>query len=90
MRVSIVSMLLAGGVLALGACATSGEPGNLTLAERTSQCERLRAETTPTGRQTGDARQDYQCTNRDLPVHRANGLGDTRSAAIDRALKNGT
>jgi hypothetical protein len=61
MRISIVSMVLAGGMLALGACATPTTP--LTLAERTEQCRGRDAATVPTGRETGDARQDYMCSS---------------------------
>lgn len=61
MRSSIVSILLAGGMLALGACSTPTGP--LTLAERTEQCDGRDAATVPTGRQTGDARQDYRCSS---------------------------
>lgn len=59
MRVSLVSILLAGGTLALGACSTSTEP--MTLAERTEQCRARDVSMIPTGRETGDARKDYRC-----------------------------
>lgn len=59
MRISIVSSLLAGGMLALAACSTPSGP--LTLAERIEQCDGRDAAAVPTGRQTGDARQDYRC-----------------------------
>lgn len=59
MRVAIVSILLAGGMLALGACSTPADRPILTLAERTEQCRRTGM--IATGRQTGDARQDYRC-----------------------------
>jgi hypothetical protein len=89
MRVSIVSILLAGGMLALAACSTSGEP--LTLAERTEQCRG--GEVTPTGRQTGDARQDYECRTAhaggvfDRQDRNVTGAGAARSTAIDRSLQ---
>jgi hypothetical protein len=60
MRVSIVPILLAGGLLALGACSASVEPVNLTLAERAEQCS-ADSELVPTGSQTGDPRRDYRC-----------------------------
>lgn len=59
MRSTIASILLAGGLLALGACSTPTGP--LTLAERTEQCRGRDASMVPTGRSTGDARQDYVC-----------------------------
>ncbi len=97
MRVSTVSILLAGGMLALGACSTSVEPQNLTLAERTEQCQRLpRAEIAPTGRQTGDARQDYECRSvhaggwHDRRDRNVGSAGAARSAATDRALRGGS
>lgn len=94
MRVSVVSIFLAGGMLALGACATT-ETRTMTLAERTAQCELRRAEITPTGRQTGDARQDYECRSaHGLGRHdaRDRNTGNTstgRDTAIDRALRTG-
>lgn len=92
MRVSIVSILLSGGVLALGACGTSGEPRPMTLAERTEQCRAVRADIAPTGRQTGDARDDYACrsahaADRHDRGDRKIGSAAGRSVAIDRALK---
>ena len=90
MRVPIVSILLAGGMFALGACSTSVESRPMTLAERTQQCERLvRGRIVPTGRQTGDARHDYRCTSvhvrADMPNVRS--AASARSAATDRALR---
>jgi hypothetical protein len=60
MRASTASIILVGGMLALGACAQSGP---MTLAERTEHCERLGSSLEATGRQTGDARQDFRCRN---------------------------
>lgn len=60
MRVSIVSICLAGGFLALAACSATVEPVNLTLAERADQCH-ADSELVPTGSQTGDPRQDFRC-----------------------------
>lgn len=94
MRISIVSILLAGGMLALGACA-SVEPRIMTLAERTDQCRGVRAEIVPTGRQTGDARHDYECRSAhaggflDRRDRNVTGASSARSAATDRALRGG-
>ena len=60
MRVSIVSICLAGGLLALGACSATVEPVSLTLAERADQCH-ADSVLVETGSQTGDPRQDYRC-----------------------------
>ena len=60
MPVSMVSILLAGGSLALGACSATVEPVDLTLAERAEQCS-ADSELVRTGSQTGDARRDYRC-----------------------------
>lgn len=92
MRVPTVSILLVGGVLALGACSTSGEPVNLTRAERAEICRGANpARITPTGRQTGDVRRDYDC--RGIPAggwsdrsDRNVGNGRAQSAAINKAL----
>jgi len=59
MRVSIISILLAGGVLGLGACATV-DSRSLTLAERAEQCA-PGSWLGRTGSQTGDVRRDYRC-----------------------------
>lgn len=76
MRVSIVSILLAGGMLALGACASTGS-GDMTLAERIEQCRS--GEVVPTGRQTGDARADYDCRT----AHATSGAFDDRERNIN-------
>ena len=60
MRVSIISILLAGGTLALGACSATVESANLTLAERAQQCS-ADSVLVSTGQQTGDVRNDYRC-----------------------------
>lgn len=88
MRVSIVSILLAGGMIALGACSTSVDPGDLTVAERAEICRGVRGEITATGRQTGDVRQDYRCRSRHARAE-ANVTSDgaARSTAIDRGLQ---
>jgi hypothetical protein len=58
MRASIVSILVAGGALTLGACATA-DSTPMTMAGRAEQCPRTGL--APTGRETGDARHDYRC-----------------------------
>ena len=89
MRASIVSIFLAGGMLALGACAPV-ESGPMTLAERTEHCERLGTSLAPTGRETGDARQDYRCRNIHATTY---GHGRQNSAESvsgrDRILRSG-
>ena len=87
MRASIISILLAGGMLVLGACSTTAEP--LTLAERTEQCAGLGDELIPTGRQTGDARQDYRC-KRSVRSYADRNLARTSlNSAIDRSQTQG-
>lgn len=92
MRVSMV-FLLAGGMLALGACSTSVEPVNLTMAERAAQCS-ADSELVPTGRQSGDLRQDYRCRSggHSRPVREsgATRAGERQAAhAVDRVLRGG-
>jgi hypothetical protein len=85
MRSTIISIGLAVGLLTLGACSTSVEPRTQTLAELRQQC---RGEIVPTGRQTGDARHDYDCRSRHASgADRANNTaaGAIRSAANDRS-----
>jgi hypothetical protein len=60
MRVSIVSILLAGGALVVGACSPTVESAELTMAERAALCS-ADSSLVPTGAQSGDARQDYRC-----------------------------
>ena len=89
MRVSIVSIILASGMLTLGACAPV-DSSPMTLAERTEHCERLGTSLAPTGRQTGDARQDYRCRNIQATTY---GHGRQNSAervsARDKILRSG-
>jgi hypothetical protein len=90
MRVSIVSVFLAGGILALGACSTAGEPPTMTLAERTRQCERVIGnELVPSGRETGNPRNDYDCRSRHAASYRpsTSGSGGPRSVGAARALR---
>ncbi len=89
MRVSIVSIVLAGGMLTLGACAPL-DTSPMTLAERTEHCERLGSGLEPTGRETGDARQDYRCRNIHATTYAAHGRNDgARSVEIDKVLRRG-
>ena len=74
-----VSIILAGGMLALGACA-SLDATPMTLAERTEHCDRLGSSLEPTGRETGDARQDYRCRNIQATTY-----GHGRQNAMERA-----
>ena len=87
MRVSIVSIILAGGMLALGACATA-DSTPMTLAELADKCQRTGV--VPTGRQTGDARQDYRCRSIQATTY---GHGSQNSAerasARDKILRSG-
>jgi hypothetical protein len=92
MRVSLVFSLLVGGMLALAACSTSVDPRTMTVAERTEQCRNMiRAKIIPTGRQTGDARHDYECTSIHARPDMPNVVSgaSARSTATDRALRGG-
>ena len=89
MRVSIVSIFLAGGTLALGACAPL-ESGPMTLAERTEHCQRLGTDIAATGRQTGDARQDYRCRRLHATTYGHGGRNAAeRSAGREKILRRG-
>lgn len=87
MRVPTLTPILASGLLVLGACAPTTAPAELAL-DGSLKCG-IGGEPRPTGRNTGDPRQDYDCRG----VH-ANAYRDTnasnasagRNAAIDRAL----
>lgn len=87
MRVSIISILLAGGMLVLGACSTTAEP--LTLAERTEQCVGRGDELSRTGRQTGDARQDYRCMPSDRQWQARSLARTSLNSAISQGLRQG-
>ena len=87
MRVSIVSIILAGGMLALGACATA-DSTPMTLAELADKCQRTGV--VPTGRQTGDARHDYRCQSANAIGYGEGARSDGRAAAArDRILRQG-
>ena len=87
MRVSIVSIILAGGVLALGACATA-DSTPMTLAELADKCQRTGV--VPTGRQTGDARHDYRCQSANAIGYGEGARSDGRAAAgREKVLRQG-
>ena len=92
MRVSMTSIVLAGAVLALGACSASVETVDLTLAERAEQCS-ADSELVRTGSQTGDTRQDYRCRSgghrRETSASSVNDGGANRISPVDRSLRRG-
>ena len=89
MRVLVTSIFLAGGMLVLGACAPI-ESGPMTLAERTEHCQRLGTGLAPTGRETGDARQDYRCRNIHATTYAPHGRRDgAGSAAVSKVISRG-
>lgn len=89
MRVPMVSIFLTGGVLALGACAPI-DSSPMTLAERTEQCQRLGTGLDPTGRETGDARQDYRCRNILATTYAPHGRRDgAGSAEVSKVISRG-
>ena len=87
MRVPTLTLVLAGGLMVLGACAPTTAPVELAL-DGSVKCGNG-GEPRPTGRNTGDLRRDYECRG----VH-ANAYRDTNAAnassgrnrAITRAL----
>jgi hypothetical protein len=87
MRVSIISILLAGGVLGLGACATV-DSTSLTLAERAKQCADD-AWLGRTGSQTGDVRQDYRCIRHEPNLNSGPGHRSDLDIAITNSLRGG-
>ncbi len=85
MRTSIASILVAGGMLALGACATSLDPADMPQAGRSARCG-------PEGARTDDGRQDRPCAS--IPAHapreiRSPAPGGSLSSAVDRSLRRG-
>ena len=92
MRVLIVSILLAGGTLALGGCATTTTPEVMTVAERAEQCLGS-TELRPTGRTTGNPRHDYRCVGphdtRASRESRPQGAASAANGAVDRSLRRG-
>lgn len=90
MRVVIASIVLAGGMLALAACSTPDAPGAVTRVAQT-ECRGPGTELKPTGRHTGDPRQDYRCVSVFARAERngVTGAGAQRSMGIDRAARNG-
>ncbi len=90
MRRSIIASGLATGLLALGACATLGEPVTLTMAEMEQRCERRGGTLQPTGNETGQVGTDYICQEAlaRVPVNRGSARADL-NRAIDRSLRRG-
>ena len=82
MRRSFLTLGFYGGLLALGACSTLGQPVTFDLAELTTRCESRGGILEPTGNQTGRAQADYVC--RDAMV-RAVPRGPAR-VQLDRAI----
>ncbi|HYC69514.1 hypothetical protein [Brevundimonas sp.] len=92
MRVSIASILLAGGALGLNACAATADQSPLmTMAERAAECRA--AGQAPTGRNTGNPSND--CRGVGLHDQRAaresgaRGAASTANAVVDRSLRRG-
>ena len=83
MRRLLVSTGLAAGLLALGACATLGEPVTLNLAELTTRCEDRGGVLVPTGAETGRAQSDYIC--REAMVMTP-GMGNSARTALNTAI----
>ncbi len=89
MRASLVSALLAVGMLAaLGACAQTAP---MTLAERTEHCERLGTGLEATGRQTGDAREDFRCRRSPHATTYGHGRQNShdRTVGRDKIIRSG-
>ncbi|HST91603.1 MAG TPA: hypothetical protein VLJ13_05330 [Brevundimonas sp.] len=87
MRVLIVSAILGGGMLALGACATAVTPTTLSLAEQTERCPGIGSRAVATGRQTGNLRQDYRCES---TFSRPDSSSrSATNAAVDRSMRRG-
>lgn len=89
MRVPTLTLLLAGGALALGACSATTGPVDMAQAEA-NPCPRG-SELVPTGHNTGDARQDYECRSHRAAFSpfrdtNARNAASYRNVAIDRAL----
>jgi hypothetical protein len=90
MRASVVSILVAGGTLALGACSPTVGSTNLTMAEQVERCRGIGAVMVSTGRETGDAGQDYRCRGgRGVPRGDTGVATGSLSSAVDRSLRRG-
>lgn len=77
MRVPTLTLLLAGGALALGACSTTTGPVDMARAEA-NPCP-PRSELVPTGRNTGDARRDFRCRSTHFRPFRDTNAGNAAS-----------
>jgi hypothetical protein len=90
MRRPLIASALAAGLLALGACATLGEPVVLTMTDMEQRCERRGGMLQPTGAQTGRAQTDYVCQEAlaGIPMNRSAARSNLNSA-IDQGLRNG-
>lgn len=89
MRPSIASSLLAGGMLALGACAPTAERAEMA---DLPECPYPQSRQVPTGRSTGDAKQDYECQSyhvRPPREVRGRSASTESNAAVDRSLRRG-
>lgn len=89
MRASIVSIFLAGGMLALGACAPTTERAEMA---DLPDCPYPQSRQVPTGRSTGDARQDHECQSYHVsPPREVRGRSASTeaNAAVDRSLRRG-
>lgn len=87
MRVPTLTLVLAGGLLVLGACAPTTAPVEIAL-DGSVKCG-IGGEPRPTGRNTGDLRRDYECRGVHANPYRdtnASNAGTGRNAAINRAL----
>ena len=92
MRNSIAPVFLAGGLLVLGACSPSTGSADLAQAAPADLCTRPGSRPVPTGRQTGDVRQDYRCSSAHAQLNRETGVrrhGSQLSSAVDRSLRRG-
>ena len=91
MRRLLVASGLAAGLLALGACATVGEPVTLNMAELTQRCEDRGGTLRPTGAATGRAQADFVCREpspRPVLAGRIQATNDL-GRATDNALRRG-
>ena len=90
MRRLLMASGLCAGLLALGACATLGEPVTLTMAELDQRCAQRGGTLQPTGAQSGRPQTDFICqaaTDR-ISVNRGAARASLNSA-IDRGLARG-
>lgn len=89
MKACIASILLAGGMLALGACAPTAERAQMA---DLPECPYPQSRQVPTGRNTGDAGKDYECQSYHVyPPREVRGRSASTesNAAVDRSLRRG-